>query len=287
MRIQWVTLTIFLPACTGIRAMRQTPLAPGQLRVYPDDFAVLAAAAPTAAHVAGLAVDTLVRPDSGTEVIIAHDGAALFKGRQIVRVFVERRPDGKTNVRVFARHGTIGSSPLSDTSLRDREDKVFEALGGVLARRANKASGTARDSLRHTLRRWAIVTLSPRATVRVGAAGARLGPGKATVINDSTLAIGLDQTQPRFVPIESIDSLWERRSHWRLGGAVGSVVGLAAGLLIVKHQHPMQCGWNDMGTCAVMNELGAEFVVGLSSLAGTLLGSGLGSAVAHWKLRFP
>lgn len=287
MRIQWVTLTILLPACTGIRATRQAPLTAGQLRVYPDDFTVLAAAAPTAAHIAGLAVDTLVRPDSGTEVIIAHDGAALFNGREIVRVFVERRPDGRTNVRVFARHGTIGSSPLSVSSLRDREDKVFEALGGVLARRAGNAAGTARDSLRHTLRRWAIVTLSPRATVRVGAAGARLGPGKATVINDSTLAIGLDQTQPRFVPIESIDSLWERRSLWRIGGAVGSVVGLAAGLLILKHQHPAQCGWNDLAECLVVNEFGAGVVVGLSALIGTLLGSGLGSAVAHWKLRFP
>lgn len=265
-------LLLPLAACASTQALIHAPPAVGARRVYPDSLPRVADGAREALLHAGLQIDTILRPDSQTVMIIAKKGMQLLSTGELVRVLAQPLPDGQTAVRVR-------TVPRLTTNVlfTTWDDDVHAELGRALARRAS------RDSTRSFP--WApsveaLRSLAPDAYVRVvPRAGSRI-QGPISFVTSLEIALG----SHRAVPATAIESLWVRKSHARTGVLLGALVGGAAGL-VIAHNHGRHCiqSLGDANTCNVEQEL-----IAFGALTGGMLaGAGVGSLIPKWKLRFP
>ena len=79
-------LLLPLTGCASTQALIHALPAAGSRRVYPDTLPRVADEAREAVLHAGLQIDTILRPDSQTVMIIAKKGMQLFGTGELVRV---------------------------------------------------------------------------------------------------------------------------------------------------------------------------------------------------------
>lgn len=240
--------------------------------MYPDTLRRVADGAHEAVLRAGLQIDTILRPDSQTVMIIAKKGMQPFSTGELVRVLAQPMPDGQTSVRVH----TIPR--LSTNFLYTNWDEdVLAELGRALARRAQQDST---GSFPWSPSVEVLRSLAPDAVVRVvPASGSRI-QGQISFVTNLEIALGSHHA----VPAAAIESLWVRKSHARIGALLGAFVGAPLGLLLA-HSHSQNCrhGFGDANSCYVEEDL-----IVFGALTGSMLaGAGVGSLIPKWKLRFP
>jgi hypothetical protein len=261
-----------LTACASTQALIHAPPAVGARRVYPDSLPRVANGAREAVVRAGLQLDTIVRPDSQTIMIIAKKGMQFFSNGELVRVLAQPLPDGQTAVRVH----TIPR--LSTNFLYTTwDDDVLAELGRALARSAVRDSS---GSFPWAPSVEALRSLAPDAYVRVAPRSGSRIKGPVSMVTSLEIALG----SHRAVPAAAIESLWVRKSHARIGALFGALVGGTVGL-VIAHHHGQHCfqGFGDANSCAVEEDL-----IAFGALTGGILaGAGVGSLIPKWKLRFP
>ncbi len=137
---------------------------------------------------------------------------------------------------------------------------------------------SAQESLSRDVRVLALRSLRAGQVVRVvgPAFGMRTGP-VIGVTGGMFLLGGARGTDS--LSVSGIDSVWIRKGHARAGWLVGGLVGTVVGIAVLSHQ---SCAIGDIGC-----EFGAVFEGAGITLAGALVGAGIGSAVPDWKRRYP
>ena len=266
----WIQLLCLLPlgACASTHALIVAPLDAGHRRSYPDSLAPVVQETNGALLQTGLQIDTTLRPDSQSYMIVAKKGTSWFSYGELVRILAHSLPDGGTDVRVY----TVPRMATSVTYTR-WDDEVFMQLGRGLAR-------SIRTDTSGRPQRWApqleiVRSLAPHATVRI-AAGSRYA---GSVTNEGDSVVVLDGR--RRVAVAAIDSLWLKKSNAQAGAIVGSLAGAVAGLLIAR-ANGASCS-DFSGECFA----GPYATVLVSTAGGTILGALIGHVFPKWKFRYP
>lgn len=266
----WIPLLslLALSACATTHTLLVAPLDAGHERAYPDSLTTVAQETHAALQQAGLQVDSTVRPDSQTYIILAETGFSFFGNGELVRVLARPLPSGETTVRVY----TVPRVGTNVAYTRWDED-LFARLGRGLARRI-------RTDTSGRPRRWApaleiVRSLAPQAKVRI-AAGSR-HTGSATNDGDSVLVLD----RRKRVPVAAIDSLWLKKSYAKAGAVLGSLAGIGAGVLIARANAHSCVG--SYGEC--FGNVYATAIV--SAVGGMAAGALIGSVFPKWRFRYP
>jgi hypothetical protein len=177
--------------------------------------------------------------------------------------------------------------PFNRRSVTPMHATLFSAAGSlglfvlVLAPPVTAQLPTSRPEV--AKREAVIQTLRDSQWVRLVSPALARREGQLLVVNSSELVLAR-HAQPLRVPAADIDSLWVRgratKTGALLGGLVGAVAGVGAGLFISQ----VICSTQDCGVDDAAPVLG----LGAGGLAGgALVGALIGSAVPKWRLRFP
>jgi hypothetical protein len=186
--------------------------------------------------------------------------------------------DNRLDRRVFLGELAVGAAtaPLAEL------DAAVKALGATTRQAFQQqpmqvGSGAPESGAADSVRPFNRRSVTPMHATLFSAAGSL---GLFVLV----LAPPVTAQLPTSVPAADIDSLWVRgratKTGALLGGLVGAVAGVGAGLFISQ----VICSTQDCGVDDAAPVLG----LGAGGLAGgALVGALIGSAVPKWRLRFP
>lgn len=119
---------IVAAACATAGGMSSEPLDAGEAKLYTAPIAIVAPAARQAVLAAGLDLDAVSQPDSLTWMIVAKKGLSLSSYGELVRVVVQRNPEGSVAVRVLTKRRLA----TNVTAKGDWSGPIFDHLDHIL-----------------------------------------------------------------------------------------------------------------------------------------------------------